>query len=130
MEKIKTLAFVVIAAAFLLSSCSDSLGDRYVGFAQCLSDKSAVMYGAYWCPHCANQKKLFGAEGFSRVSYVECDARGADAKPEICAQKDIKGYPTWIFADGTRLSGEIPLATLGEKTKCALPAASEQKNPA
>ncbi|MEK9176664.1 MAG: hypothetical protein AAB923_00015, partial [Patescibacteria group bacterium] len=30
------------------------------GFAQCLKDNGAVFCGAYWCPHCQNQKKLFG----------------------------------------------------------------------
>ena len=29
------------------------------------------MYGAYWCPHCQAQKKVFG-ESFQYVPYVEC----------------------------------------------------------
>ena len=29
------------------------------GFAQCLTAKGAQMYGAWWCPHCADQKELF-----------------------------------------------------------------------
>lgn len=36
-------------------------------------------------------------------------------------RKKIEGYPTWIFKDGSRLTGEIPLPTLAEKTQCALP---------
>lgn len=123
MAKIKTFIFVGIAAVFLLSACGDLLGDRYVGFSQCLSEKGVTMYGAYWCPHCANQKKLFGTEGFRHVTYVECDPRGSGAKPELCKQKNIEGYPTWIFADGSRVSGERSLESLAEKTGCALPAA-------
>jgi uncharacterized membrane protein len=32
-----------------------------IALAQHLTAENAAMYGAYWCPHCANQKKLFGA---------------------------------------------------------------------
>jgi hypothetical protein len=33
---------------------------RYDGFAKCLASKQAKMYGLYWCPHCAEQKEMFG----------------------------------------------------------------------
>ena len=33
---------------------------KYDEFAQCLKDKGATFYGAFWCPHCQAQKKLFG----------------------------------------------------------------------
>lgn len=111
-----------LAISFLLAGCTDALGDKYISFSQCLTDKNTVMYGAYWCPHCANQKKPFGKEGFKKINYVECDPRGANAQPELCKQKDIKSYPTWIFSDGSRLFGEVPLEKLAEKTQCALPA--------
>ena len=32
---------------------------KYDGFAQCLKDKGATFYGAFWCPHCKAQKALF-----------------------------------------------------------------------
>src|SRR6266700_8112952 len=41
------------------------------GFAQCLKDRGAKMYGAWWCPHCADQKEMFGF-AFQYVNYVEC----------------------------------------------------------
>ncbi|OGY08784.1 MAG: hypothetical protein A2782_02240 [Candidatus Blackburnbacteria bacterium RIFCSPHIGHO2_01_FULL_43_15b] len=84
-------------------------------FAQCLKDKGATMYGAYWCSHCQNQKKLFGSS-FAHVSYVECTQ---DVKK--CEEQKIKGYPTWIFADGSRNEGEISLEDLASKTGCTLP---------
>ena len=122
-QKIKVAAGVMFAV-FLLSSCgaADPLGDRYTGFAQCLTDRGVTMYGAYWCPHCANQKKRFGVEGFKPVKYVECDPKGANANPELCAKKGIQGFPTWIFADGTRVEREMELDELGTITKCTLPA--------
>ncbi|MEK7545031.1 MAG: hypothetical protein AAB551_02770 [Patescibacteria group bacterium] len=115
----------IIPAAFLglllLAGCSDALGDRYVGFAQCLTDKGATMYGAYWCPHCENQKKPFGKQGFEKVKYVECAEGGPSANPALCAQKGVKSYPTWIFADGTKITGEQELTELAVRTSCVLP---------
>jgi glutaredoxin len=52
------------------------------------------MYGAYWCPHCADQKAMFG-EAVDQVPYVECAADGDNPQPELCKQKGIQGYPTW-----------------------------------
>ncbi|MEA5452300.1 thioredoxin domain-containing protein [Leptolyngbya sp. CCNP1308] len=62
--------------------------------AQHLADTSGVMYGAYWCPHCADQKAMFG-EAVEQVPYVECAADGDNPQPELCEQKGIQGYPTW-----------------------------------
>lgn len=93
---------------------------KYDEFAQCLGDKGAVFYGAFWCPHCANQKRLFGSSA-KLLPYVECSTPDGQGKTAQCLEKNIEGYPTWEFADGSRLSGEIPLATLAEKTACVLP---------
>jgi hypothetical protein len=30
-------------------------------FAQCLEGKQVKMYAAYWCPHCFDQKEMFGS---------------------------------------------------------------------
>lgn len=79
------------------------------------------MYGAYWCSHCENQKAMFGKQAVRELTYVECDPRGADAKPELCRQKKITGTPTWEFADGSRIEGEVPLEALAQKTGCELP---------
>lgn len=121
MAKSAKISTIAALAALLLTACGDSIGDRYVDFAKCLAEKNAVMYGAYWCPHCANQKALFGPQGFEKINYVECDPRGKNAKPEICVDKKVKGYPTWIFADGSRTAGEMTLNQLAEKTTCTLP---------
>ena len=93
---------------------------KYDDFAKCLTEKGVVMYGAYWCPHCANQKKLFG-DSWQYVTYVECDARGDNANPDLCKSKGVSGYPTWIFADGTRASKVLTLTELSVRSSCALP---------
>ncbi|NER83769.1 MAG: Vitamin K epoxide reductase, partial [Leptolyngbya sp. SIO1D8] len=62
--------------------------------AEHLTDQGAIMYGAYWCPHCANQKELFGA-AVKTLPYVECDPEGENAQPQLCQAKNLVGYPTW-----------------------------------
>lgn len=120
-QKSKILTLIGVTM-LLLTACGDRLGDLYAGFGKCLTEKGATMYGAYWCPHCANQKKMFGIQGFLGVKYVECDPRGENPQTQLCLDKKINGYPTWDFADGSRLEGEVRLSELAEKTGCALPA--------
>lgn len=83
-------------------------------FVKCLAEKKLVMYGAYWCPHCQAQKKLFG-DSVQYLSYVECTQETA-----LCLEKKIEGYPTWIDALGNRFSGEQSLQKLSEITQCKL----------
>jgi hypothetical protein len=89
-------------------------------FAQCLTGRGLIMYGAYWCPHCTSQKALFG-EAFSGINYVECAEGGENAEPERCATAGIAAYPTWIDAQGTSYEGEQSLADLAEISACELP---------
>lgn len=57
-----------------------------------------TMYGAHWCPHCQDQKALFG-QAFDQVPYVECSPNGGPGTPQaqICRDKGITSYPTWII---------------------------------
>lgn len=116
----KILAVSVIAS-LLLSACGDSLGDKYVSFADCLVQKEVKIYGAYWCPKCAKQKKMFGTDAFKKINYIECDPRGYNAKPDLCLEKKIQRYPTWEFKDGKMMIGIQELGALSEKTGCSLP---------
>jgi len=93
---------------------------RLDGFAQCLGQKQAKMYGAYWCPHCAEQKELFG-DSFDLAPYVECGVKGSRATQQVCLDAGIKRYPTWVFADGTRVEGKQELQFLSGKSGCPLP---------
>ena len=88
------------------------------GFAQCIYDSGAKFYGTFWCPHCQDQKKDFGSSK-KYLPYVEC-SNPDNSQTQICIDKKIEGYPTWIFADGTSLSGRLSLETLSDKTQCAL----------
>ncbi len=90
------------------------------GFAQCLKDKQATFYGAFWCPHCKNEKALFGRSQ-RLLPYVECSTPDGKSQYQVCQDKKIMSYPTWEFADGSRETGEVPLTKLAEKTGCILP---------
>lgn len=88
--------------------------------AQCLTEKGTVMYGAFWCPHCAHTKKMFG-ESFRYIKYVECDPRGENEQSELCIEKGIDKYDTWVFADGSRVISEPSFELLAEKSGCPVP---------
>ena len=51
----------VISTVLLRSGGEPEGPGQYDVFAQCLKDTGAVFYGAFWCPHCQSQKKLFGS---------------------------------------------------------------------
>ena len=108
-----------LGMTFLVAGCGQPKPD-YSTFAQCLTDRGIVMYGAFWCPHCSTQKELFG-DAFEYINYVECDRRGYEAKPELYIEKDIQSYPTWIHPDGRRWEGSQPLEDLSAVSGCELP---------
>ncbi len=110
----------IVLLASLRSSEVSEVSDKYDGFAQCLKDKGAVFYGAFWCSHCQAQKKLFGSSQ-KLLPYVECSTLDGNGQTQICIDKKIESYPTWEFADGSRLNGEVALEALAEKTSCVLP---------
>ena len=58
-------------------------------FAKYLTEQGVVMYGTEWCPHCKNQKKLFGSS-FQYIDYIDCDKNN-----KACSEAGISGYPTW-----------------------------------
>jgi hypothetical protein len=89
-------------------------------FATCVKDSGATFYGAFWCPHCAAQKKEFGSS-VSFLPYVECSNPDGQTQDDVCNAAKIESYPTWQFKDGSRLTGEQTLQTLAEKTGCTLP---------
>jgi len=97
---------------------------KYDGFAQCLKDSGAVFYGAFWCPHCQAQKKLFGTSQ-KFLPYVECSTPDGKGQTPFCTEKNISNYPTWELKDGTRIpvenSAGVTLETLAAKTSCVLP---------
>lgn len=86
------------------------------GLAEHLTRTDAKFYGASWCPHCSDQKELFGPSA-SRVPYVECSPSGPKApQAPICKEKNIESYPTWII-NGNRYTGTQSLDALAQYSK-------------
>lgn len=116
-----TLATLVLVALPIviwakLSWKSPEAG-QYDDLAKCLAAKNVKMYGAYWCSHCQAQKKAFG-NSWQYIKYIECSLPGGKGQTEECNEAGIKGYPTWDFDNGERLSGGVSLEQLGEKSGC------------
>lgn len=119
-RKIVTGVLIVAAFAAVIYLGLRKRGNRLDGFAKCVATKQVKMYGAYWCPHCAEQKEMFEAS-FQFVPYVECGVPGSREEAASCKDAGIKHFPTWQFADGERREGTQPLVALGTKTGCSLP---------
>lgn len=124
----------LIFVSFVFTSYDKASNPELDNFAKCLSEKNAAMYGVFWCPHCASQKKMFGSS-FKFVNYVECEPRcikdennklpaycnGNIGNPELCKQKNVKLYPHWEFNDGTYIEGVQVFEDLAAKTGCDAP---------
>jgi hypothetical protein len=113
------LAGAVIGLAYFLDHRSQHKHDA---FARCLTGRGVKMYGAWWCPHCVDQKEMFGAS-FEYAPYTECGIKGdLRGKAQVCKDQDIKGYPTWQFPPtGEREERVFTLQELSDRTGCALP---------
>ena len=111
---------VAIGIIVFFAARKESAPGEFDQLALCLEEKGVTFYGAFWCPHCQNQKAMFGSSA-KLLPYVECSTPDGKAQLAVCQQKEITGYPTWEFADGERLSGEVPLETLAERSGCELP---------
>ena len=66
-----------------------------MALAEHLTAKGAVMYTAYWCPHCHEQKELFGKEATAKLKIVECAPDGRNSQVDLCRAKNIQGFPSW-----------------------------------
>ena len=111
-------AVIVVAALHAQASERTARGpeDPYRrGLAEQLADSGALFYGASWCPHCQEQKRLFGASE-DRLPYVECSPGGPrGGVASSCVSAGVTTYPTWIFPDGSRVTAVISLRELAER---------------
>lgn len=119
--RIGIFALIIVAIIVVMSLVvgSTDTSTKYDTFAQCIKDKGAKFYGAFWCPHCQTQKKEFGGSS-KYLPYIEC-SNPDQTQNAICTAAKIESYPTWEFADGTRATGEQSMEALAAKTGCVLP---------
>lgn len=105
-----------IAVYKIRSNRPPSADEKIIKLAQCLTQKGAKMYGAFWCAHCQNQKKTFG-KAWQDINYIECSLLNGEQN-ELCRQAGIEGYPTWEFGNGQRESNELTFQKLAELSQC------------
>jgi hypothetical protein len=112
---------IVILSIFVFSMIrkNESVYGKYDEFAKCLTNNGVKMYGAYWCPHCNNQKKMFG-DSWKYINYIECSLPNRAGQTEFCKQAGIRAYPTWEFKNGERIEGELTLEQLSQYSNCKL----------
>ena len=127
-SKIGIIVIVTIVLAIVLILFFSGRKDKYAredidNFAKCLTEKGTLMYGTFWCPKCAEQKKMLGSS-FQFINYVECDARGENEQSQLCIEKKVEKYPDWQFPDESRTVGILSFEELGAKAGCTTP----QKN--
>jgi len=123
--KFAAVAAVAIVALYFVGSyltgsfaITQPSGGNYDKLAKCLTQKGAVMYGASWCSHCAEQKALFG-DSFQYVTYVECAVDGSDEQAQACKDAGVTAYPAWKI-NGQLSYGAKPLAELARVAGCEI----------
>lgn len=129
--KIATYSILAIAAVLAVYIYIQSIPPppgMYDAFAKCIAQTGTKFYGAFWCPHCAAQKQEFGTSE-QYLPYVECSLPDESGQTQVCIDNKIQSYPTWVFPDGSRLTGTTPLDQLAQKTGCALPGGSASTLP-
>lgn len=91
----------IVAGAFVLAAAPPPATPYQQALARHLAQSGALFYGAYWCPHCQEQKDLFGGAA-SLLPYVECDPKGANAQTERCVRAGVRVFPTWVIGNERR----------------------------
>ncbi len=92
---------------------STTSGAAEMELAKYLTATGAKKYGAFWCPHCFEQKQLFGKTAFAEIDYIECDPQGQNPQREACIAAGIQCFPTWEI-DGKFYPGTKTLPELAE----------------
>jgi len=110
---------VLIGVGFAISKIPSTPG-QYDEFATCIDNSGATFWGAFWCPHCQEQKALFG-KSVKLLPYEECSTPDGKGQTKICADAGVTSYPSWDFPGQERVVGVLSLADLSEKTNCPLP---------
>ena len=90
-------AAVAIVVGVVVFAVAPPAGTPYQeALARHLAKSGAVFYGAYWCPHCQEQKERFGGAA-AALPYVECDPKGERSQTERCRAAGVKVFPTWVL---------------------------------
>ena len=111
-------ALAVALALFVHFKTLPPPNGEYDALARCIAANGAKFYGAFWCPHCHEQKNEFG-DAARYLPYVECSTPDGSRELQACVDRGIEHYPTWIFSDGSRLEGVVSVEELLKRTNCS-----------
>jgi uncharacterized membrane protein len=114
-NSVRSPAASVSTPGIVAPAVTTTSGPAELALARHLREIGAKEYGAYWCPHCHDQKMLFGKEAGAIIDYVECDPRGQNSRAQMCqaAAANVKGFPTWEIK-GQFYSGTQSLEKLAD----------------
>jgi len=87
-----------------------------IALARHLKQIGAKEYIAWWCPHCHEQKQLFGKEAYKEIDHIECAEGVTDSRPDLCKAAKIPGFPTWQI-NGKLYPNVQPLKKLAQITE-------------
>jgi hypothetical protein len=91
-------------------------GAAEIALAKHLKQAGVKVYGAYWCPHCYEQKQLFGKQAWKSIASVECAEDALkNPQPKLCRQAGVEGFPTWSIG-GKLDAGVKKLSQLAKLT--------------
>lgn len=91
---VPAMLLIAVAQAGWLSPPDDP---RLEPLAVHLSESGAKYYGAFWCPNCQKQKRLFGRAA-EKLPYVECSPNGRNGALAFeCAREGIDSFPAWVI---------------------------------
>lgn len=88
-------------------------GEAEIALARHLTKIGAKEYIAWWCPHCHEQKQLFGKEAYSEINHIECAPDGTKPRPDLCQAAKIESFPSWQI-NGQLYSGVQSLDELAQ----------------
>jgi len=93
--------------------------DDLVQFAKDLDTAGVKYYGAAWCPSCTQQKQLF-EDGGHFLPFVEVTNPDRTLN-SVGVANSITSFPTWTFADGSRVEQVMTLSELSTASGVAIP---------
>ena len=106
------IVLIIILSVLSISSYLKKPG-AYDGFAKCLTEKGAVVYGNDYCSYTAKQLNFFG-KSKEHLNYIKCIENEA-----LCDSKEVKITPTWEI-NGKSYSGVQTFETLSGVTGCEI----------
>ena len=100
-----------------------------IGLANQIAATDTKFYGAYWNSDTESQRELF-AEGADFLPYVESwkfDSApdDVDGFTQEALDANIDDLPTWVFGDGSRLTGVQSLEVIAQRSGVTIPMTSD-----